>query len=309
MVHVAQQMTLAYSQGVVNDTYARYMPGAQFVWSSLGEYFNVNNQYVMRKLYRLVLPFFQKKWARQTMVDVQGHARGGGDAGGGGGGGALGGTLAPPAWDENAPDLYIPSMAFITYVLCMGLVKGVIRDFHPDVLVAVATSTLAVQGMEVLLLKGALQVFAPDAQLQMVRRGPVIRPFPPPFSPPLSSLPFFSHSPPSHTRKPAPQFDLVAYSGYMYFSLVINSLSGLLFGSGPYLAFLVYTGAAGAFFLFRSLSPLVRQEGSVPAAGGADAKKKWLLLAVGALNFALLWWLGPSYAAAATGAAAAGSKK
>jgi len=242
MVHVAQQMTLAYSQGVVNDTYARYMPGAQFVWSSLGEYFNVNNQYVMRKLYRLMLPFFQKKWARQTMVDVQGHARGGGDAGGGGGGGALGGTLAPPAWDENAPDLYIPSMAFITYVLCMGLVKGVIRDFHPDVLVAVATSTLAVQGMEVLLLKGALQVFAPDAQLQM--------------------------------------FDLVAYSGYMYFSLVINSLSGLLFGSGPYLAFLVYTGAAGAFFLFRSLSPLVRQEGSVPAAGGADAKKKWLLLAV-----------------------------
>jgi hypothetical protein len=80
----------------------------------------------------------------------------------------------------------------------------------------------------------------------------------------------------------------------MYFSLVVNSLAGLLLGSGPYLALLAYTGAAGAFFLFRSLSPVVRQEGG---AQGADARKKWLLVAVGALNFALLWWLGPSFAA------------
>ena len=254
-------MGLAYGQEVANDAYARYIP----VWASLGEYFNVNNGYVMRKLHRLALPFFSKKWARQTMAEVTGHGR---SPGGAADGASLsGGALAPPAWDENAPDLYIPCMAFITYVLCMGLVKGVIRDFHPDVLVAVATSTLVVQGVEVLLLKAALHALASDA--------------------------------------PLPLFDLVAYTGYMYAALVANSLAGLLLGGGAYLAFLAYTGAAGAFFLFRSLSPVLRPEGSVPAAGGADARKKWLLLAVGAMNFALLWWLGPSYTSAAPAAAAA----
>jgi hypothetical protein len=99
--------------------------------------------------------------------------------------------------------------------------------------------------------------------------------------------------------------DLVAYTGYIYFALVVNSLAGLLLGGTPYFAFLGYTGVAGAFFLFKSLSPVVRPEGGVPAAGGADARKKWLLLAVGALNFVLLWWLGPSLAAAPSAPAVA----
>ena len=31
-----------------------------------------------------------------------------------------GGGLAPPREDANAPDLYIPAMAFVTYVLVAG---------------------------------------------------------------------------------------------------------------------------------------------------------------------------------------------
>lgn len=30
----------------------------------------------------------------------------------------------PPCKDVNAPDLYIPTMAFITYILLMGLARG-----------------------------------------------------------------------------------------------------------------------------------------------------------------------------------------
>lgn len=30
----------------------------------------------------------------------------------------------PPTGDMNAPDLYIPLMAFVTYVLVTGLLKG-----------------------------------------------------------------------------------------------------------------------------------------------------------------------------------------
>jgi protein transport protein YIF1 len=45
--------------------------------------------------------------------------------------------LSKPAQDENAPDLYIPLMAFITYVLLTGYVKGTNNSFTPEVLVQV----------------------------------------------------------------------------------------------------------------------------------------------------------------------------
>ena len=93
----------------------------------------------------------------------------------------------------------------------------------------------------------------------------------------------------------------MAYTGYMYCALVINSLAGLLLGSGPYLALLAYTGLAGGYFLVGALSPVVLPEAAVPAAGAADARKRWLLRGLGALNFLLLWWLGPSFSGAAGG--------
>ncbi len=37
-----------------------------------------------------------------------------------------------PKFDVNAPDLYIPSMAYVTYVLVVGCVLGVRDAFSPD---------------------------------------------------------------------------------------------------------------------------------------------------------------------------------
>lgn len=35
-----------------------------------------------------------------------------------------GAALAPPVHDINAPDLYLPLMSFVTFVLFTGLLKG-----------------------------------------------------------------------------------------------------------------------------------------------------------------------------------------
>lgn len=43
-----------------------------------------------------------------------------------------------PMLDENAPDLYIPLMAFITYILVTGYAKGTKNSFTPEVLVEVS---------------------------------------------------------------------------------------------------------------------------------------------------------------------------
>ena len=65
---------------------------------------------------------------------------------------------------------------------------------------------------------------------------------------------------------------------------------------------LVYTSTAIAFFMVNTLMPVVRPEhfraGHVPhlpGGGGraAAAQKNYFVLAVGALQFLLLWWLGP----------------
>ena len=78
-------------------------------------------------------------------------------------------SAALPVNDANAPDLYIPSMAFITYVLSMGLNKGMLKEFHPDVLVVTCSTTLITHALEVLGVWAASQFIAADSALSLVR--------------------------------------------------------------------------------------------------------------------------------------------
>ena len=79
--------------------------------TQLRYYFDVNNAYVTQKLKVLALPFRHKEWERT----VGAHGR-----------------LQPPALDVNAPDLYLPSMAYITYILVVGFVMGANGNPSPN---------------------------------------------------------------------------------------------------------------------------------------------------------------------------------
>lgn len=166
---------------------------------------------------------------------------------------------APPVLDENAPDLYLPTMGFITFVLVTGLLKGVGNSFHPDVLVAACSSMFATQVVEVLVIRAGLYALASDA--------------------------------------PCPLLDLVAFTGYKYLGLTINALVGLFLGSSVYWVALAYTSAAAAAFLVSSLMPVVRAgaAGLLAAPGAAqpaNSPATTFVLAVGVLQVLLLWWQG-----------------
>jgi hypothetical protein len=77
-------------------------------------------------LQRLLIPFGHRKWTRVLAAES-------GDAGRHGAPESGGALFAPPIHDENAPDLYIPLMAVITYVLLVGLLKGTRMRFTPEV--------------------------------------------------------------------------------------------------------------------------------------------------------------------------------
>ncbi|KAK6013195.1 Hrf1 family protein [Ostertagia ostertagi] len=70
---------------------------------NLKYYFSVDNSYVGKKLGILLFPFFHRDWSLKY----------------------AGSDEPVPAKDDvNAPDLYIPLMAFITYVIVSGFVLG-----------------------------------------------------------------------------------------------------------------------------------------------------------------------------------------
>lgn len=75
----------------------------------------VDNAYVLRKLRVLALPYRHPEWERKP---INGDAHG---------------QMQPPKMDVNAPDLYLPLMAFITYILLVGFVAGADAKFTPEV--------------------------------------------------------------------------------------------------------------------------------------------------------------------------------
>ncbi|KAI3932102.1 hypothetical protein MKW92_011834 [Papaver armeniacum] len=93
-------------------------------------YFQVNDQYVRNKLKVVLFPFLHR-W-----------------------GGRL--SYKPPVYDINAPDLYIPLMAFGTYVVLAGFLLGLSGKFSPEALSLQFTKGMVGWFLQVLLLKASL---------------------------------------------------------------------------------------------------------------------------------------------------------
>ena len=73
-------------------------------------YFAVDTSYVAKKIGVLLFPFTRSDWAIRYNQDEP----------------------VQPKYDVNAPDLYIPTMAYATYVLLVGYILGLRNAFSPD---------------------------------------------------------------------------------------------------------------------------------------------------------------------------------
>ena len=110
---------------------------------SLRYYFAVNNSYVKNKLRLLFFPFRHSNWTR-LMV-----SQGAGDA------------YRAPRDDINAPDLYIPTMGFLTWVMLSAILLGTAMEFTPEAFGSSTSKGVAVLVLEVLILKVTIIFFAP----------------------------------------------------------------------------------------------------------------------------------------------------
>lgn len=165
-------------------------------WASLDAlryYFSVNNSYVKNKLRLLLFPFRHKNWTR--LMVSQGDT----DA------------YRAPRDDINAPDLYIPVMAFLTWILLSAILLGQLLQFTPEAFGSSTSKGIAVVLLEVLILK---------AGYYLLSDGP---------------------SPPTLV--------LAAWSGYKFPGICLNLIAFLLLGTKGYYVSLIYNAACMAFFL------------------------------------------------------------
>ncbi|KAF0694365.1 Aste57867_14776 [Aphanomyces stellatus] len=198
----------AMNQGakLMEDQVKSFMPGAAAgamnMFGSVKYYFTVNNTYVLTRLKMLLCPFLHKDWRRIVQTE---------------GGDGRDVTYAPPSMDKNAPDLYIPLMSFVTYILIVGYIKGASGRFNPNVITDVSTYCCFMQAVEICFMK--LGLYLLNSQINWL--------------------------------------DLVSFTGYKYVPLVINTLVHLVLGPIPYYCVLAYTGIATSFFTLNGLKGTV----------------------------------------------------
>lgn len=185
---------------------------------ALKHYFNVSNFYVLNKLVLVLFPWRHKPWSRQ-------QARMAANAAGPGGQivqQQYSSMFLPPRDDLNSPDMYIPVMALVTYILLSVLLAGFRGNFHPELLGSITTTAIAVIIFEILCLKMAMYILSINNDSQLL--------------------------------------DLVAYSGYKFVGIIVTMVAAEILnpgqGTGGWVGWTVfiYTFLANAFFLVRKPS-------------------------------------------------------
>lgn len=215
---------------MVNKEISRFM-----AVNKLKYFFAVDTRYVMKKLMILMFPYTHQDW------EVRYHRD----------------TPLTPRQDVNAPDLYIPTMAFITYILLAGMALGIQKRFSPEVLGLCASTALVWMIIEVLVMLLSLYLLTVHSDLTT--------------------------------------FDLIAYSGYKYVGMIFVVLCGLLFGSDGYYVALAWSSCALMFFIVRSLKMKILTTLSTDSMGtGSSAKPQFRLyitVATAVFQPIIIYWL------------------
>ncbi|XP_068105611.1 protein YIF1B isoform X2 [Hyperolius riggenbachi] len=202
--------------------------------SKLKYYFAVDTIYVGKKIGLLFFPYMHQDWEVRYQQDIP----------------------VAPRFDVNAPDLYIPAMAFITYILVAGLALGTQNNFSPEILGMQASSALAWLIVEVFAVLLSLYLVTVNTDLTTV--------------------------------------DLVAFAGYKYVGMIWAVLCGLLFGKTGYYVVLAWCAVSIVFFMIRTLRLKILSEAAaegVLVRGARNQLRMYLTMAISSVQPLFMYWL------------------
>jgi len=198
---------VAAGQEYVSRNFGGFLPS-----TSIKHHFNVSNSYVIRKLKLVVFPWMHKPWSRKVRRSEHGQSE-----------------WQPPRDDINSPDLYIPVMAIVTYILLTALHSGLEERFRPQILGESASRAFAVVLLDFAFVKLGCYFLNIQGSSQVV--------------------------------------DLIAYGGYKFVGVIVTVTAGFLGLEGAlWMMVFVYSFLANAFFLLRSLRSVVLPDPSISIA-------------------------------------------
>lgn len=202
--------------------------------SKLKYYFAVDTVYVGKKLGLLIFPYMHENWEVSYQQDIP----------------------VAPRFDVNAPDLYIPTMGFITYILVSGLALGTQNKFSPELLGVQASSAFVWLVMEVLAVLLSLYLVTVNTDLTTI--------------------------------------DLLAFAGYKYVGMIVGVVSGLMFGRPAYYLSLLWCCAAIFVFMIRTLRLKLLSEAAAEGrlvVGTRNQLRMYLTMAIAAAQPIFMYWL------------------
>jgi len=199
-------------------------------------YFDVNNSYVVRKIKLILAPYLEiSEWKRMQNEYDQSQ------------------SMMPASQDIQAPDLYIPMISLITYVLIVGFILGTDNRFDPEILGIKTTKCVVLWLLEVGIIK----------------------------------IGFFM----LHITN-APFFEVLSYSGYKFIGLVLNEVIAVMFGQLFYYVSLLYTGGMIAIFMIKTLRRFTHHNTMAEHIGTVSSKRQTFLYVCGGMQILMLWILG-----------------
>ncbi|XP_048474328.1 protein YIF1B isoform X2 [Rhincodon typus] len=219
------------SQGksIVGQNIDRFIPV-----SKLKYYFAVDTIYVGKKLGLLIFPYMHQNWEVRYQQD----------------------SPVAPRVEVNAPDLYIPAMAFITYLLVAGFALGTQNRFSPEVLGMQASSALIWLIIEVLAILLSLYLVTVNTDLTTI--------------------------------------DLIAFAGYKYVGMITGVVAGLIFGRTGYYIALGWCCISIVVFMIRTLRLKILSEAAaegVLVRGARNQLRMYLTMAIAAVQPIFMYWL------------------
>lgn len=167
-------------------------------------YFDVNNSYVLYKLLSILFPFV-KKWNRYSSSTTPNSNN----------------SHNSPTMSENGvrdlkqPDLYIPSMFFISYILLVCGLLGSKNEFTPELLTSMASTGLVITLVEIFIVKLGFYLLSVPGSISLL--------------------------------------DMCAYSGYKYVGVVLTILISTLVDARTYFPVCILSSLMMSLFLIKTL--------------------------------------------------------
>jgi len=216
---------------MVNQNINRYFNPA-----SLKKYFDVSNSFVFKKLGLVLFPFHHKSWARIGRRNEQTGKM----------------DYSPPRDDINSPDLYIPVMSCITYVILSAIAMTTEGNFNPELLGGTTLKLFSLLIAEVLLMKLICYLMSISADVAFL--------------------------------------DLIAYSGYKFIGIIFVSILNKLTPKIVSYLLYIYVSLALGFFLLRSMKYFVLTDQSL-SANSQRRNKIHFLFFIAIMEIIISWFL------------------